>query len=353
MRHAVPLALAGALLAAVTPLAPAPALLAQAPPLVLPKQSPRASVSQTVGLTTIALTYDRPAVNGRKVWGTLVPFDSVWRAGANENTVIEFSSPVKLGGQTLEAGRYGLHMIPASGDWTIIVSRQANAWGSFSYDPKEDALRFTTTPAPGEMHERLLYTFDDPTEGSVVLTLRWEKLAVPIPIGTDSKLVVTDSLREQLRGLGRFFWQPWSQAAAWCAANGVNLEEATSWADRSIALNENFTNLRVKAALLGQRGDAAGAAAAAQRSLALATEADVNTYGYLLMGQGKMDSALAIFRKNTKDYPKSWNTWDSLAEAYAQKGDKKLAVEYYAKALAMTKDPAQKQRIQGVMAGLR
>jgi tetratricopeptide (TPR) repeat protein len=353
MRRFIPLALLCVLLAAVSPIAPVRVVLAQAPPLTLPKQSPRASVSQTVGLTTIDLTYDRPAVNGRQVWGALVPFDSVWRAGANENTVLEFSSPVRVGDQTLGAGRYGLHMIPTRGDWTIILSRQANAWGSFSYDPKEDALRLTATPAPDEMHERLAYTFDDPTDSAVVLTLRWEKLAVPFTIGVDTRTVVTDSLREQLRGLGRFFWQPWSQAAAWCAANGVNLEEATAWADQSIAMNENFTNLRVKAALLGQRGDQAGAEAAARRSLVIATEADVNTYGYLLMGQGKVDSALVIFRKNTRDHPKSWNTYDSLAEALARKGEKKLAIENYSKALAMTQDPAQKQRIQGALAGLR
>ena len=353
MRRALLLALAAALPALTLPLAAARALLAQAPPLVLPKQSPRASVSQTVGLTTISITYDRPAVNGRQVWGKLVPFDSVWRAGANENTVIAFSSPVRIGGKPVEPGRYGLHMIPTKSDWTVILSRQANAWGSFSYDPKEDALRFAATPAPGDMHERLAYTLDDPSEQGVVATLRWEKLAVPFKIEVDSKDVVTDSLREQLRGLGRFFWQPWSQAAAWCAANGVNLAEASEWADRSIAINENFTNLRVKAALLGQRGDEAGAEAAAQRSLALATEADMNTYGYLLMGQGKVDSAIVVFRKNVKDHPKSWNTYDSLAEAYATKGDKKLAAENYSKALAMTRDPTQKKRIEGALAALR
>jgi hypothetical protein len=245
--------------AASTTLPPTAAVLAQAPPLILPKQSPRASVSQTVGLTTVSITYDRPAVNGREVWGKLVPYDTVWRAGANENTVIEFSSPVRIGGKPIAAGRYGLHMIPRQGEWTIILSRQANAWGSFSYDPKEDALRVPATPTTGAMHERLAYTLDDPTEEGVVATLRWDKLAVPFLIEVDSKRVVTDSLREQLRGLGRFFWQPWSQAAAWCAANGVNLAEATQWIDRSIAINENFTNLRVKAALLGQRGDEAGA----------------------------------------------------------------------------------------------
>lgn len=353
MRRALPFVLSCATLATAPTLTAVRPLFAQAPPLVLPKQSPHASVSQTVGLTTVSITYDRPAVNGRPVWGKLVPLDSVWRAGANENTVIAFSSPVRVGGQPLEAGRYGLHMIPSNGEWTIILSRQANAWGSFSYDPREDALRVTVTPAPGDMHERLAYTFDDPTDSTVVVTLWWEKLAVPLRIETDTKAVVTDSLREQLRGLGRFFWQPWSQAAGWSAANGVNLEEATAWADRSIAINENFTNLRVKAALLGQRGDQAGAAAAAQRSLALATEADMNTYGYLLMGQGKVDSAIAVFRKNTRDYPKSWNTYDSLGEAYATKGEKQPAVENYSKALGLVQDPTQKRRIEGVLAGLR
>jgi DUF2911 family protein len=353
MHRALPFAVACAALVAAVPLTSAPVLLAQAPPLVLPKQSPRASVSQTVGLTEITIRYDRPAVNGREIWGKLVPFDSVWRAGANENTVISFSSPVRIGGHPLEAGRYGVHMIPTQADWAVIFSRQANAWGSFSYDPKEDALRVTATPAAGDMHERLAYTFDDPSDSSVIATLRWEKLAVPIPIEVDSKAVVVDSLRTQLRGLGRFFWQPWSQAAAWCAANGVNLEEATTWADRSIAMNENFTNLRVRAALLAQRGDAAGASAAERRSLAVATEADINTYGYLLMGQGKVDSAIAIFRKNVKEHPKSWNTYDSLAEAYANKGEKRLAVENYSKALAMVSDPGQKKRIEGVLATLR
>jgi tetratricopeptide (TPR) repeat protein len=353
MRRVFSFALACAALAAAAPLTAVRPLFAQAPPLVLPKQSPRASVSQTVGLTTVSITYDRPAANGRQIWGKLVPFDTVWRAGANENTVIAFSSPVRMGGQTLDAGRYGLHMIPAQGDWTIILSRQANAWGSFSYDPKEDALRFSATPGPADMHERLAYTFDDPTESSVVATLRWEKLAVPFTIEVDTKAVVTDSLREQLRGLGRFFWQPWSQAAAWSVANGVNLEEASAWADRSIAINENFTNLRVKAALLSQRGDQTGAAAAARRSLAIATEAEMNTYGYLLMGQGKVDSAIVVFRKNTKDYPKSWNTYDSLGEAYAAKGEKQLAMKNYSKAFALVQDAEQKKRIQQVLAGLK
>ncbi|HEX6106022.1 MAG TPA: DUF2911 domain-containing protein [Gemmatimonadales bacterium] len=324
----------------------------QAPPLVMPKASPRATISQQVGLTEIRISYDRPAVGGREVWGKLVPYDSVWRAGANENTVIAFSSPVRVAGQEVPAGRYGLHMIPTQGEWTVILSRQADAWGSFSYDPGEDLLRVRTTPVPAEPQERLAYTFDAPGADSVVATLRWDELAVPIPIAVNARQVVADSLRQQLRGLHQFFWQPWSQAAAWCAANDVNLDEATEWAQRSIAIQENYTNLRVKATLLEKRGDAASAAELRRRSLAVATEADMNAYGYELLGQDRVDSAIVVFRKNVQDYPRSWNTYDSLGEALAKKGDRKRAAAMYTKAREMTQDPNQRKRIDGILAGL-
>ncbi len=278
---------------------------AQVPTLVLPKASQRASVSQTVGLTTVSITYDRPAVKGREVWGKLVPYDSVWRAGANENTVIAFTSAVRIGGKELPAGRYGLHMIPAAEDWTVILSRQADAWGSFSYDPKEDVVRLTAVPVEAPFQELLGYTLDDPGTGSLTATLHWEKLALPFPIEVDYKRVVVDSLRQQLRGLGRFFWQPWMQAAAWCAGNDVNLEEASEWAQNSIAINENFNNLRLKATLLEKLGDAPNAASLRKRSLEIATEPDMNAYGYQLLGEGKVDSAIVVFQKNVKDYPKS------------------------------------------------
>ena len=329
-------------------------LEAQSPPLVLPRASQGASVSQTIGLTEISISYHRPAVGGREVWGKLVPFDSVWRAGANENTVIAFSTPVKVAGQEVPAGRYGLHMIPSRERWTVILSRDANAWGSFAYDPKADLLRVQTTPAPAtEPVERLIYTFDEPSDTAVVATLRWEQLTVPIPISVNTKQVVVDSLRQQLSGLPQFFWQPWSQAAAWCAANDVNLDEAGTWADRSIAIQENFTNLRVKATLAEKRGDGRGAEELRRRALAIAGEADMNAVGYQLLGAGKTDSAIAVFQKNVKDYPKSWNAYDSLAEAFARKGDKKRAIEMYTKARRMTQDPNQHRRIDGAVAALQ
>jgi len=244
-------------------------------------------------------------------------------------------------------------MIPTARQWTVILSRQAGAWGSFSYDPAEDALRLTATPRPAEFHERLAYTLDNPTADSVVTTLRWEKLAISFTIGVNSKAVVTDSIRQQLRGLGRFFWQPWNQAARWSLNNEVNLEEALGWADRSIGLNENFTNLRTKAAILEKRGDRVAADSLRRNALQVATEADMNGYGYQLLGQGKVDEAIEVFRKNAKDYPRSWNTYDSLGEAYTLKGDKRQAIANYSRALALTKDPDNKKRIEVVLAGLR
>src|SRR5262245_17966480 len=132
------------------------AAAAAAQPMTLPDPSPRASVSERVGLTDIEIRYHRPGVNGRKIWGDLVPWGDVWRAGANENTTMTFSTPVTVQGHPLAAGTYGLHVIPVeSGDWTVAFSKTASAWGSFTYDEKEDAARIKVKPGSAEFLEGL------------------------------------------------------------------------------------------------------------------------------------------------------------------------------------------------------
>jgi tetratricopeptide (TPR) repeat protein len=327
----------------------AAAAIGQAP-IRLPEASPKATVSQAVGLTDVEISYHRPAVNKRTVWGDLVPWDQVWRAGANENTTITFSSPVTVNGQRLEAGTYGLHMIPTkSGDWTIAFSKVSWAWGSFSYDEKEDALRVSAKAQPAEFQERLSYSFDDPTESSVEVALRWEKVRVPFTVEVDTPAVVTESIRRQLRDLPRFSWQGWNQAASYSLRSKTNVDEALTWVDRSIRMQENFSNLRTKAGLLELKGDSKTAAELRDRSMKIATEGDINLYGYQLLGQGKTDEAIEIFKRNVKNYPKSWNVYDSLGEAYAKKGDKKLALENYRRAESMTPDPEQKKRIDDIL----
>lgn len=330
------------------------AVSAQVAPLTLPDASPKASVSQTVGLTDISISYHRPAVHKRKIWGELVPYNEVWRAGANENTTIAFSTPVTVGGKKLPAGTYGLHTLPGAKEWSVMLSTVSTAWGSFSYDAREDAVRFTATPtAASEPEERLEYRFEDPTDNSVNVVLHWEKLQLSFPVTVDTNAVILESLKSQLRGLPRFSWQGWNQAAQWCVRNDVDLDQALAWADQSIGVQATFPNLRTKAAILEKKGDAKTAQELRDRAMKIATENDLNSYGYQLLGQKKTDEAIVIFRKNVKDHPDSWNTYDSLGEALADKGDKKAAIESYAKALSMTADPVQKKRINDILAKLR
>ena len=324
---------------------------AQNVPLTLPRESQAAAVSQSIGLTDISVSYHRPAVKGRKVWGELVPFDTVWRGGANENTVLTVTSPVTIGGAGLPAGRYGLHFLPTAASWTLIVSRQANNWGSFSYHPLDDAARVPATTRKAEFVEHLQYSMENPSDSSVMLTMRWERLAVSVPIVVKSRDIVLDSITQQLHGLPQFFPQGWLEAAQWAARNGFP-EPAARWADSSLLRAPTFGALQLKAGLLERQGDTAGARALRDRALASATEAEVNAWGYQLLGRGKTDEAIAVFRQNTKDHPRSWNTWDSLGEALAGKGDVKGARASYEKALAMA--PEQQQgRIRGILSGLK
>jgi hypothetical protein len=327
--------------------------VAQVPGLTGPEASPEATVSQIVGLTELRVSYHRPATNGRPVWGALVPYEQVWRAGANENTTVSFSTPVTVNGTALPAGTYGLHMIPTPDDWTVIFSRESGAWGSFSYDASEDVARVTAKPEAAPHQERLGYSFYEPAADSVVLAMRWEKLRVPLAIRIDLGRTVLDQYKAQLRGLPRFGWQGWNQAANWAGQRGIDLDDALAWADRSIGMNRNFTNLNTKALVLTKKGDTAGADALAKEALSIATEVEINAYGYQLLGQQKVDEAIAMFAKNVKDHPESWNTYDSLAEAYGIKGDRKKALEFYTKAMNMTTVDIQKERIAGIIEQLR
>ena len=319
-----------------------------------PEASPAASVSQTVGLTRMKIDYHRPAVNGRKIWGGLVPYGEVWRAGANENTTITFSTAVKVDGMPLPAGTYGLHMLPTEKEWTVIFSKMAVAWGSFSYDEREDALRIRTTPrATASAQERLGYTFEEPTAGSVTVAMRWEKLEVDFKVDVDTPAVVMAHMRDELRGLPRFSWQGWNQAARYWLQNGGDLAEAEKMADHSIGMQETYQNLTTRAMILEKKGDAAGATAARNKALAIASETDINQRGYELVGQKKLDEAITLFQKNVKDHPASWNAHDSLAEAYATKGDRKAAIGSYSKALGLVKDDQQRKRIEATIARLK
>ena len=320
---------------------------------VLPRVSPAASVGQRIGITDVTISYHRPSVNGRELWGALVPYDTVWRAGANDNTTITFTDDVRIEGEPLAAGTYGLHMIPGESDWTVIFSNDSVAWGSFSYDPALDALRVTVAPESADFAEQLYYGFENVTRDAADAYLHWGEKKVYFNIEVDTLDVAVDYIRGRLRHVPGFAWQGWNQAAQFCLQNNVNLEEAMQWVDRSISMEENAQNLMVKGGLLSQMGKTSEAAEFFAKAVDSGNEAQVNAIGYFFLFQvSDPDKAIEVFKKNTVDHPDSWNVWDSLGEAYANKGDNDAARKNYEKALGMAPD-GQKGRIQGVLDGLK
>ena len=315
------------------------------PTLNLPKESQASTISQQIGLSTIAVDYHSPLVNGRVIWGSLVPYEVVWRAGANENTTISFSDNVLIENQTLPAGTYGLHMIPSEKEWTIIFSKNHTSWGSFFYKPEEDALRIKVKATAHPFQEWLSYDFLDRKPNSAILALTWEKIQVAFKIDVDVNKVVLASIKDQLRTLPAFSWKGWNDAANYCLVNNVGADEALKWINRSIAMEENFTNLTTKSKLLSKKGDAKEAAELSKKAMTLATEGQLNTYGYQLMGENKTKEAIEIFEMNVKQHPNSWNVYDSLAEASEKAGDKAKALKNYSTALSKKPDDVNKDRI--------
>ncbi|MCP3964659.1 MAG: DUF2911 domain-containing protein [bacterium] len=326
----------------------------QAQHIFTPMASPRAEVAQRVGLTDIEVTYHRPAVNERDIWGQVVPSAGtpVWRTGANENTLISFSTDVTVQGQALPAGTYGVHSIPgqpaAEGEWTIVFSKDIHAWGSFAYNEENDALRVTAKPESAPHKERLEISFDDLEDDSANLILRWAEVAVPVKVGIDLEGTVTASFKQQLTGLSSFFWQGWNQAAQYNLANDMNLEEAVAWADRSIGIQETFNNLSTKAQLLEKQDDVEQAKTIMAKAMAMGNAGQIHNYARQLLGRGMKDEALVAFKKNVDKHPETWFVELGLARGYSALGDFENAAKSMKASLEKAPDP-QKQYVQGLV----
>ena len=278
--------------------------LAQSMLLDLPLQSQRAEVSQRIGITDITINYHRPLVNERKVWGGLVPYGQVWRAGANLNTTITFSDPVTIEGKPLDKGTYGLHMIPNADEWTIIFSKNSTSWGAFTYDEKEDALRVTVKPKAADMHNALTYDFDELKPDSAVVELEWEKVAVPFKVSVDVHDVVEASLKKQLRNLSQYTWMSWDDAANYLLAEKVDLDDALTYANKSIENEDRFDNEDTKSKVLTALNRKDDAAMAQKKALELASSAtDPRLCVASCMGEKRNEEAFAIFRENAKKHP--------------------------------------------------
>ncbi|HEY5027469.1 MAG TPA: DUF2911 domain-containing protein [Candidatus Angelobacter sp.] len=321
---------------------------AQSAVLDLPRDSQHAKIIQRVGITDITINYHRPLVKGRKVWGGLVPYGQVWRAGANENTTIEFSDPVTVEGKTLARGIYGLHMLPTENDWTIIFSRTATAWGSFTYKESEDALRVTVKPHAADSEEALAYEVDDVTPTSAIVALRWEKLAVPFKVEVNTNEIVVQNLHAQLRGLSQYTWDGWDDAATYFLTNKYNLEEALNYEDRSIGVEERYDNLMNKSRILDAMNRKDDATVARNKALGMASITQLHGYGRQLQLAGKQDEAFAVFRSNIKKDPNHWLVRTEAARLAVAKGDYDGATKEMKLALAAAPDPA-KPTVEGFL----
>ncbi|HZR04553.1 MAG TPA: DUF2911 domain-containing protein [Candidatus Udaeobacter sp.] len=321
--------------------------------LNLPDVSQAAEVKQRIALTDITVKYHRPLVKGRKIWGGLVPYGKVWRAGANENTTIEFSDPVSVEGKPLPKGVYGLHMIPNPDSWTVIFSKTNTAWGSYSYKQDEDALRVNVKPRPlAESKEALEFEFEDLKPDSTAVTLKWEKLAVPFTVSIKDSEQTLDNIRAQLKGRGQFTWQALDEGAQFCLTRKINLDEALRWADASIQNEERFDNLSTKADILKALNRPDEAKATWTHAVEVATAPQLYSYGRRLQNQKQNAEAMETFKEVDKRFPQG--VYGDLARARIKSaaGDFAGAASDARKAQAAAPTDAQKQSIQALITQL-
>jgi hypothetical protein len=253
-----------------------PALLAlcalpAAAQIVSPRPSPKGTVMQTLGLTDVTVTYSRPGVKGRTVWGELVPYDKPWRTGANEATTIKLSGDVMVEGKKLAAGTYGLYTIPGKNEWTVAFSSDTQ---NVEPEAAKDVLRVTVKPQPAPAAtEWMTFAFEDfapaAAPGSGTLALYWEKVRVPVRLETDANAQFVAKAKEQLDD-----WRPYLQAANYLVAQKTNLDDAGRWIDRSIAIKETYANVSAKARLQAAQGKTAEAVKTGERALEVAKTAD-------------------------------------------------------------------------------
>lgn len=324
-----------------------------------------AKVQQRIGNTDVTVIYSRPSVNEREVWGKLVPYgmnnlgfgtatESPWRAGANENTVIKFSDDVTIEGQQLKAGKYGLHMIINEGNTaTIIFSKNHGAWGSYFYEPSEDALRVDVTTTEIPHTELLTFVFDQVDATSATAALYWEKKRIPVKVEVDVPNLVLAEVRNQLQNSPGFSRQSWEQAANYAMNNGEDLDEAMSWLNSAregqFFSQKTFGNTALKMQLLLKMDKKDEALSMVEEAAGMANMNQLNAMGYQLLNMGEHELAVKYFKLNVKNNPTNANVYDSLGEAYKTMGDKKNAVKNLKKSLTLNPPPAVKSNSEKLL----
>jgi tetratricopeptide (TPR) repeat protein len=326
----------------------------------------KASVSEQIGIVKISIAYSRPGVKGRegKIWNTTVAhygfmdlghgtsYAAPWRAGANENTTIAFSHPVKVEGNDLAAGTYGFFIALGEEESTLIFSKVNNSWGSFYYDPAEDALRVTVkNKSLDNSVEWLKYEFIDETENAATIAMSWEKRMIAFRVEADTKTLQMASFKNELRTTRPYY--DFIQAANYCIRNNIELEQALAWMDRAIYFRimgqKNFQTLSTKAAVLMKMNRIDEAKKVMEEALPMGSMLDVHFYGRTLIGMKQTDEALKVYKQNYDKYPNVFTTNLGLGRAYSAAGNFKKALTYVKAALPQAPDERNKISVEGMI----
>lgn len=322
----------------------------------VPDGNKKASVSEFIGISEVKINYSRPAVNGRegKIWGQLVHYGfadlnygtskaAPWRAGANENTTIEFSTDVLIEDQVLVKGKYAFFIAMGEEKATLVFSKFDNAWGSFYYKEELDALRVEVPVLKlEESIERLKYEFDNQTENSAVISLQWEKVQIPFKVTVDLQKTQIETFRREFdSGIFYRFWQNMHMAADYCLKNNINLEEGLSWADRSINTyfgEANFKTLSTYAGLLEKLNRRKEADSIMKKAFPMGTSQDLVTYGVGLNHMERHEEALDIFKNNYDKNPDEVDAHLGMVSGYYHLGNTKKALQFCESAKKKTTD---------------
>ncbi|HTE27885.1 DUF2911 domain-containing protein [Flavitalea sp.] len=330
----------------------------------------KASVSEYVGITLVKVEYSRPLVDGRegKIWGGVVhngfadlhygtSKSSPWRAGANENTTIEFSAEVAVEGKAIPAGKYGFFVAMGPDRATLVFSRFNTAWGSFYYDAKDDALRVEVTVEKGSANvERLKYEFNGPTDSSVILSLNWEKVKIPFRISVDLHQRQIEAFRREFNsGMFYRYWQNMHTAANYCLVNNINLDEALIWADRSVNTffgEANFLTLSTYAELLKKFNRVAEADSLMKKAIPMGTALQLVMYGISLNMMQLHQEAFNIFKISHDKNPNADYSNLGMVMGYYFLGKKKEAISAAENGRRVTTDPRWKTQFESFIADL-
>ena len=352
------------------------AIGAFAQPVTLPPSggNQRSTLIQQIGPVTVTIEYSSPHVHSPqgqdrrgKIWGALVPWgmanlgfgtckECPWRVGANENTVFTTSNDIQVNGSTLPAGSYALFAIPQQDEWTWIFSKNHTSWGSFFYDPAEDALRVKAKPEKAEYREVLTFDFTERRDDHATVAMKWEELAVPIDIIVPNAAdLYIGTMRNELRTRNGFSDTAWEQAARY-ALDNKHPAEALTWADAAANTpggigRKNFTNLMTLADAQEANGKTAEAAKSREEAMnnPTATVFDLHGYGRQLIAKGKKDEALKVFQLNAKRFPNQWPVHVGMMRAYSAQGKFADALKEAKLALAQAPDDANRKNLENAV----